>query len=55
VKDVVWCTLEEQVAKFLHIIRHNIKNRSVLFLFYCSSSTVSIHFHNVWDAILTSE
>jgi len=26
VKDAYWSTVEEQVAKFLHIIGHNVKN-----------------------------
>jgi len=55
VKDAVRCTLEEQVAKFLHIIGHNVKNRSVSFFFYRSGSTVSRHFHNVLDTVLSLE
>ncbi|XP_017424686.1 uncharacterized protein LOC108333722 [Vigna angularis] len=55
VKDVIRSTVEEQVAQFLHIIGHNVKNRSVAFFFHRSGSTVSIHFHNVLDAILTLE
>jgi len=34
VKDAYRSTVEEQVAKFLHIIGHNVKNRSVSFLYY---------------------
>jgi len=55
VKDAIRCTLEKQVAKFPHIIGHNIKNRSVGFFFYRSGSTISRHFHNVLDAILSLE
>ncbi|XP_052726714.1 protein ALP1-like [Vigna angularis] len=55
VKDAIRSTVEEQVAEFLHIIGHNVKNRSVAFFFHRSGSTVSKHFHNVLDAILTLE
>jgi len=55
VKDAIRSTVEEQVAKFLHIIGHNVKNRSVAFFFHRSGSTVSKHFHNVLDAILSLE
>ena len=55
VKDAIRSLVEEQVAKFLHIIGHNVKNRSVAFFFHRSGSTVSKHFHNVLDAILTLE
>ncbi|XP_022633862.1 uncharacterized protein LOC111241213 [Vigna radiata var. radiata] len=55
VKDVIRSTVEEQVVQFLHIIGHNVKNRSVTFFFHRSGSTVSNHFHNVLDAILTLE
>nr|KYP62003.1 hypothetical protein KK1_016518 [Cajanus cajan] len=48
VKDAFRSTVEEQVAKFLHIIGHNVKNRSVSFFFHRSGETVSRHFHNVW-------
>jgi len=47
--------VEEQVAKFLHIIGHNVKNQNVGFFFHRSGSTVSRHFHNVLDAILSLE
>ncbi|XP_068504275.1 uncharacterized protein [Phaseolus vulgaris] len=52
VKDAFRSTVEEQVAKFLHIIGHNVKNRSVSFFFHRSEETVSRHFHNVLKAIL---
>ena len=55
VKDAIRCILEEQVAKFLHIIGHNVKNHSVGFFFYRFGSTISRHFHNVLDAILSLE
>jgi len=55
VKDAYQTTVEEQVAKFLHIIGHNVKNRSVSFFFHRSGETVSRHFHNVLTAILRLE
>jgi len=47
--------MKEQVAKFLHIIGHNVKNRSVSFFFHRSGESVSCHFHNVLSAILSLE
>ncbi|KAK7364679.1 hypothetical protein VNO80_13420 [Phaseolus coccineus] len=55
VRDAYRSTVEEQVAKFLHIIGHNVKNRSVSFFFHRSGETVSRHFHNVLTAILRLE
>jgi len=55
VKDAYRSTVEEQVAKFLHIIGHYVKNRSVSFFFHRSRETVSPHFHNVLTAILRFE
>jgi len=34
VKDAFRSIVKEQVAKFLHIIGHNIKNQSVSFFFH---------------------
>lgn len=55
VKDTLRSTVEEQVAKFLHIVGHNVKNRSVSFFFHRSGETVSRHFHNVLRAIVSLE
>ncbi|XP_052723797.1 protein ALP1-like [Vigna angularis] len=55
VTDAIWSTVEQQLAQFLHIIGHNVKNRSVAFFFHRSGSTVSRHFHNVLGAILSLE
>ncbi|XP_068504463.1 uncharacterized protein [Phaseolus vulgaris] len=55
VKDAYRSTVEELVAKFLHIIGHNVKNQSVSFFFHQSRETVSRHFHNVLSAILRLE
>ena len=37
--------VEEQVAKFLHIVGHNLRNRTMKFYFKHSSQTVRRHFH----------
>ena len=55
VKDAYRSTMEEQLAKFLHIIGHNVKNQSVSFFFHWSGETVSRHFHNILNAILVLE
>lgn len=44
VKDNIQSTVEEQVAKFLHIIGHNVKNRAVTFFFHRFRETVSCAF-----------
>ncbi|XP_052725419.1 protein ALP1-like [Vigna angularis] len=41
VKDVIRSTVEEQVARFLYIVGHNVKNRSVAFFFHRSGATPS--------------
>ncbi|XP_057436258.1 uncharacterized protein LOC130728726 [Lotus japonicus] len=53
VKDTIRSTVEEQVAKFLHVIGHNVKNRTVSFFFHRSGETVSRHFHNVLRAVIS--
>ena len=55
VKDASRSTIEEQVAKPLHIIGHNVKNQSVSFCFHQSREMVSHHFHKVLNAILMLE
>ncbi|XP_052116435.1 uncharacterized protein LOC127746610 [Arachis duranensis] len=50
VKDSTRSTVEEQVAKFLHIIGHNVKTRTMSFFFHRSEETISRHFHNVLHA-----
>ena len=44
--------VEEQVAKFLHIVGHNLRNRTMKFYFKRSSETISRHFHQVLRAII---
>ncbi|XLR43491.1 hypothetical protein S83_028151 [Arachis hypogaea] len=55
VKDSTRSTVEEQVAKFLYIIGHNMKTRTMSFFFHRSGETISRHFHNVLHAILSLE
>ncbi|KAL4344427.1 hypothetical protein AHAS_Ahas11G0177300 [Arachis hypogaea] len=55
VKDSTRSTVEEKVAKFLHIIGHNVKTRTMSFFFHHSGETISRHFHNVLHAILSLE
>ncbi|CAL5407355.1 unnamed protein product [Camellia sinensis] len=45
--------VEEQVAKFLHIIGHNLRNRTIKFFYRRSGETVSRHFHQVLKAIIS--
>ncbi|XLR48464.1 hypothetical protein S83_033124, partial [Arachis hypogaea] len=55
VKDSTRSTVEEQVAKFLHIIGHNVKTRTMSFFFHRLGETINRHFHNVLHAILSLE
>ncbi|XLU44438.1 hypothetical protein S245_039252, partial [Arachis hypogaea] len=55
VKDSTRSTVEEQVAKFLHIIGHNVKTRTMSFFFHRSGETISRDFHNILNAILSLE
>jgi hypothetical protein len=48
-------SIEEQVAKFLHIVGHNVRNRVISFFFRRSGETVSRHFHRVLDALIELE
>ncbi|KAG6470760.1 hypothetical protein ZIOFF_071837 [Zingiber officinale] len=48
-------TVEEQVAKSLYLLGHNVTNRALGFFFYRSGETVSRHFHNVLRAIMELE
>ena len=44
--------VDEQVAMFLHIIAHHVKNRVIKFRFMRSGETVSKYFHNVLHSII---
>ncbi|XP_059654215.1 uncharacterized protein LOC132300925 [Cornus florida] len=47
--------VEEQVAKFLHIISHNVRNRTMSFFFCRSGKTISRHFRSVLKAVILLE
>ncbi|XP_060962712.1 protein ALP1-like isoform X1 [Cannabis sativa] len=44
--------VDEQVAMFLHVIAHHVKNRVVRFRFMRSGETISKYFHNVLHSII---
>ncbi|XP_076883206.1 uncharacterized protein LOC143531898 [Bidens hawaiensis] len=48
-------TIEEQVARFLHIIGNDFRNRFVSWFYYQSGSATSVHFHRVLNAIISLE
>ncbi|KAK9275051.1 hypothetical protein L1049_022309 [Liquidambar formosana] len=48
-------SVEEQVAMFLHILAHHVKNRVINFRFVRSGETVSRHFNSVLNAVLRLE
>nr|KYP61447.1 hypothetical protein KK1_015937 [Cajanus cajan] len=45
--------IEEQLAIFMFIIGHNLRTRAVQELFHLSGETISRHFNNVLNAIIT--
>ncbi|XP_020249197.1 uncharacterized protein LOC109826581 [Asparagus officinalis] len=45
-------TIEEIVAMFLHILAHNVKNRTSKTDFYRSNETISRQFHKVLQAVM---
>lgn len=44
--------IDEQVAIFLHILAHHVKNRVIKQRFKRSSETISRHFQNVLNAVI---
>ena len=44
--------IDEQVAMFLHIISHHLKNRVIRQNFKRSYETISRHFHNVLNDVI---
>ncbi|PWA35973.1 harbinger transposase-derived nuclease domain-containing protein [Artemisia annua] len=48
-------TIQEQVARFLHIVGNDFRNRFVSWSYRRSGSATSGHFHRVLDAIITLE
>ena len=54
-KDTRNAFVEEQVVKFLYILAHNGRIRTVSFFFRRSNETISRHFHNVLKAVIYLE
>ena len=54
-KDTKNAFVEEQVVKFLYILAHNGRIRTVSFFFRRSNETISHHFHNVLKAVIYLE
>ncbi|KAH7844630.1 hypothetical protein Vadar_030103 [Vaccinium darrowii] len=48
-------SVEEQLLKFLFLLTHNVRNRTLRFFFRQSGETVSRQFHNVLQAIISLE
>ncbi|KAK2644049.1 hypothetical protein Ddye_019244 [Dipteronia dyeriana] len=48
-------TIEKQVATFVHILAHHVKNKSIQVRFYRSGETISRHVHRVLLALLRLE
>ncbi|XP_076882258.1 protein ANTAGONIST OF LIKE HETEROCHROMATIN PROTEIN 1-like [Bidens hawaiensis] len=48
-------TIEEHVARFLHIIGNDFRNRFVSWFYYRSGTATSMHFHRVLNAIISLE
>ena len=44
--------IDKQVAMFLHIISHHLKNRVIRHNFQRSGETISRHFHKVLNAMI---
>ena len=51
-QDIQRAIVEEQVAKFLHILSHNVKNCTISFFFCRFGETINLHFHNVLRSII---
>lgn len=52
-RDTNRIKIEEQLAMFMFIIGHNLRIRSVQELFHYSGETISRHFNNVLNAIMS--
>uniref|UniRef100_A0A1U7UYF1 Uncharacterized protein LOC104210540 n=1 Tax=Nicotiana sylvestris TaxID=4096 RepID=A0A1U7UYF1_NICSY len=50
-RPILRTTVEEQVAKALYLLAHNVTNRELAFFFRRSGESVSRHFHTVLRAI----
>ncbi|KAI4365431.1 hypothetical protein MLD38_021415 [Melastoma candidum] len=51
-KDTKHMMVDEQVALFLHILAHHVKNRVIKFRFHYSGETTSRHFRNVLNNVI---
>ena len=51
-RDTVYMLIDEQVAMFLHILAHHVKNRIMRGRFNRSAEVISRHFHIVLNALL---
>ncbi|KAF2290287.1 hypothetical protein GH714_008052 [Hevea brasiliensis] len=54
-KDTCFSNVEEQVANFLCILAHNMRNRFMNFFFRRSGEAISRHFHQVLKVIISLE
>ena len=54
-KDNRNAIVEEQVAKFLYVLSHNVRNRTTSFFFHRSGETISRNFDKVLRAIISLE
>ena len=52
-KKTRYMMIDEQVALFLHILAHHVKNRVVKFRFKRLGETISRHFKNVLTSMLS--
>ena len=52
IKDTSNMKVDEQVAMFLHIIAHHVKNRVIKFRFIRSGETISRHFNALLNAVI---
>ena len=55
VKDTVHTIVEEQVARFLQIVAHNVNNRIFSFFFHRFGETISRHFYAILRAVISLE
>ncbi|KAG8388255.1 hypothetical protein BUALT_Bualt02G0106700 [Buddleja alternifolia] len=55
ISDTIHSSVEEQVARFLYVVGHNLRNRKVKFQFRQSGETVSRQFNHVLKAIISLE
>ena len=54
-KDSSLVTIEVQIVKFLHILAHSVKNKTMSFFFHRSRETISHYLQNILRAIISLE